>query len=504
MINQFRNKKSIAALSAVIIGLGSIASVQGSASAADAQLPRGDFPACTTAVTTYCITSVTFVERGVEKIGVWVPTGTAINDADATPTTKTYNTFSAVPYTGRWSYNGFPITTREHDGVYVSARPANDFTDSLMLSIEPAGIDSSVDKKVGRIKDAATNKVGTLDANMGIKVVFRLGELSPAVTIVVGDNTKLTRTLDGTTSVVTFEGTPTPVALTTSSSKECEDETSVAAAKPNQLYMFTAFSNGRDSFGVSGMSGDMVISSNGPCKLSTPTWNATNKTLDFTAASPHFAPGSTTPNVGFYRASISAVDAKLLFGIDAASVQSQSLLSASSVLEVEVIESATGATRTVSKNIAYKDSRFNVSVTGFTYSSPKIRMKTATPSSTPATATPTTAPNATATTAPASTDAPASTSAPVTQVVNTVAAPKSVKITATRGIVKATFAKVAGVSYSATAKKGKTAARFTCKSVKTTMTCTSKKIASGSWVLSVTPTKNGTKGTPAIKTIRVK
>jgi hypothetical protein len=399
-----------------------------------------------------------------------------------------------VPYTGRWSYNGFPITTREHDGVYVSARPANDFTDSLMLSIEPAGIDSSVDKKVGRIKDAATNKVGTLDANMGIKVVFRLGELSPAVTIVVGDNTKLTRTLDGTTSVVTFEGTPTPVALTTSSSKECEDETSVAAAKPNQLYMFTAFSNGRDSFGVSGMSGDMVISSNGPCKLSTPTWNATNKTLDFTAASPHFAPGSTTPNVGFYRASISAADAKLLFGIDAASVQSQSLLSASSVLEVEVIESATGATRTVSKNIAYKDSRFNVSVTGFTYSSPKIRMKTATPSSTPATATPTTAPNATATTAPASTDAPASTSAPVTQVVNTVAAPKSVKITATRGIVKATFAKVAGVSYSATAKKGKTAARFTCKSVKTTMTCTSKKIASGSWVLSVTPTKNGTKG----------
>jgi hypothetical protein len=89
MINQFRNKTGIAALSAVIIGLGSIASVQGSASAADAQLPRGDFPACTTAVTTYCITSVTFVERGVEKIGVWVPTGTAINDADATPTTKT-------------------------------------------------------------------------------------------------------------------------------------------------------------------------------------------------------------------------------------------------------------------------------------------------------------------------------------------------------------------------------------------------------------------------------
>jgi hypothetical protein len=449
-------------------------------------------------VTTYCITSVTFVERGVEKIGVWVPTGTAINDADATPTTKTYNTFSAVPYTGRWSYNGFPITTREHDGVYVSARPANDFTDSLMLSIEPAGIDSSVDKKVGRIKDAATNKVGTLDANMGIKVVFRLGELSPAVTIVVGDNTKLTRTLDGTTSVVTFEGTPTPVALTTSSSKECEDETSVAAAKPNQLYMFTAFSNGRDSFGVSGMSGDMVISSNGPCKLSTPTWNATNKTLDFTAASPHFAPGSTTPNVGFYRASISAADAKLLFGIDAASVQSQSLLSASSVLEVEVIESATGATRTVSKNIAYKDSRFNVSVTGFTYSSPKIRMKTATPSSTPATATPTTAPNATATTAPASTNAP------VSLVDNTVAAPKSVKITATRGIVKATFPKVTGVSYSATAKKGKTTARFTCKSVKTTMTCTSKKIASGTWVLSITPTNNGTKGTPAIKTFKVK
>ena len=490
MSPQFRKKTGLAAVSAVVIGLASIASSQGSASAADAQLPRGDFPACTTAVTTYCITSVTFVERGVEKVGVWVPSGTAVNDANAAPTTKTFNTFSAVPYTGRWSYNGFPITTREHDGVYVSARPANDFTDSLMLSIEPAGIDSSVDKKVGRIKDATTNKVGTLDANMGIKVVFRLGELSPAVTMVVGDNTKVTRTLEGTTSIVTFEGTPTPVALTASSSKECDDETSVAAAKPNQLYMFTAFSNGRDSFGVSGLSGDMVISSNGPCKLSTPTWNAANKTLDFTAASPHFAPGSTTPNVGFYRASISAADAKLLFGIDGASVQSQSLLSASSVLEVEVIESATGATKTVSKSITYKDSRFTVSVTGFTYSSPKIRMRTATPSSTPA--------------AESTTTAPATTSTPAALVDSAVAAPKSVKVIAARGIVKATFTKAPGVSYSATAKKGTTTARLTCRSINTTMTCTSKKLARGAWVLSVTPTKNGTKGTPSNKTVKVK
>ena len=502
MTSRFRNKTGLTALTAVMIGVASIASAQATVSAADAQLPRGDFPACTTAITTYCITSVTFVERGVEKIGVWVPTGTAVNDASAVPTTKTFTTFSAVPYTGRWSYDGFPITTREHDGVYVSARPANEFTDSLMLSIEPAGIDNSVEKKVGRIKDAATNKVGTLDVNMGIKVVFRLGDLSPAVTMVIGDNTKVTRTLDGTTPVVTFEGTPTPVALTASSSKECEDETSVAAAKPHQLYMFTAFSNGRDSFGVSGMSGNMVISSNGPCKLSTPTWNATDKTLDFTAASPHFAPDGTTPNVGFYRATIPAVDAKVLFGIDAASVQSQSLLSASSVLTVEVIESATGTSRTVSKNIAFKDSQFTVSVTGFTYSSPKIRMKTATPSSTTdSTTAPTTTPTTTAPPA-ATTETPTST---VATIVSTpmVAAPKSVKAKATRGIVKATFTKATGVSYAASAKKGKVTARFTCKTIKTTVTCTSKKLARGSWVMTVTPSKNGTKGTPARKTIKV-
>jgi hypothetical protein len=498
MTSRFRNKTGLTALTAVMIGVASIASAQGTVAAADAQLPRGDFPACTTAITTYCITSVTFVERGVEKVGVWVPTGTAVNDANAVPTTKTFNTFSAVPYTGRWSYDGFPVATREHDGVYVSARPANEFTDSLMLSIEPAGIDSSVDKKVGRIKDAATNKVGTLDVNMGIKVVFRLGDLSPALTMVIGDNSKVTRTLDGTTPVVTFEGTPTPVALTTSSSKECEDETSVAAAKPHQLYMFTAFLNGRDSFGVAGMSGNMVISSNGPCKLSTPTWNATDKTLDFTAASPHFAPDGTTPNVGFYRATIPAADAKLLFGIDAAAVQSQSLLSASSVLTVEVIESTTGTSRTVSKNIAFKDSQFIVSVTGFTYSSPKIRMKTATPSST------TDSMTAPMTTAPpvASTETPTST---VATIVSTpmVAAPKNVKAKAARGIVKATFTKATGVSYSASAKKGKVTARFTCKSIKTTVTCTSKKLARGSWVMTVTPSKNGTKGTPARKTIKV-
>ena len=488
------NRKKIAQFVSVCVGLASLLSLQGQASAADIQLPRGDFPTCTVSVTTYCITSVTFVEGGVENPGVWVPSGTAINDANGVPTTKTFTTFSAVSYTGRWTYNGFPITTRNHDGVYVHARPANEFSDSLMVSIEPAGIDNSIEKKVGRIKDAATNKVGTLDVSMGIKVVYRLGDLSPAVTMIVGENSKITRTLDGTTPVITFEGTPTPIALTSTSSKECEDETSIAAAKPHQLYLFTAFSNGRDPYGVAGMSGDMTISSNGPCKLSTPTWNAENKTMDFTAASPHFAPDGTTPNTGFYRANFSAADAKLLFGIDSASVQAQSLLSASSVLEVEVIESASGASRTVSKNIAFKDSRFTVSVTGFTYSSPKIRMKTAAPTTPASTDTSTSTP-ATTTTSPMATSTTGS--------AVVVPQPKNVKTQAARGVVKASFTKATGVSYSVTAKKGTTISRLSCKTAKTTVVCTSKKLARGSWTLSILPTKAGTKGSPLLKTVKV-
>lgn len=91
----------------MLVGSISLSSAQTSAAS---DLPAGDFPQCSDAVTTYCISEVTFLENGVEKPGVWVPSGSATNDANGVANTTAFTTFSSVNYPGRWSYNGFPLS----------------------------------------------------------------------------------------------------------------------------------------------------------------------------------------------------------------------------------------------------------------------------------------------------------------------------------------------------------------------------------------------------------
>ena len=234
-----------------------------------ARLPRADFPSCTTTQTTYCISSVTITDGGVARTAKWVANGSPTLDASGVANTKTFTTFgsSATNYTGRWTYDGFPVATREMDGIYVKVAPANEFTDTMQVSVEPAG--PSATGVVGRIKDPTTGRVASLPADMRVKVTVRLGELNPAVTMGVGTDMTVVRTLDGTVQVMSFEGNPVAVAQQNSSA-DCDSTTSVAVAKPNQLYAIVAFKNGRDPYGVDGLSGDMFITSNGVCKLTTP------------------------------------------------------------------------------------------------------------------------------------------------------------------------------------------------------------------------------------------
>jgi len=194
---------------------------------------------------------------------------------------------------------------------------------------------------------------------------------------------------------MTLQAYPTAIAQA-SSSTQCNDKVSVAVAKPNQLYAIVAFKNGRDPFGVDGLSGNLLISSNGTCKLSTPTWNSATNAMEFTASAPHFAPDGVTTNVGFYRATIPAADAKILFGISSLDVVQEStptttavaptvqsagvtrsdLSSASKVLEVEVTESADGTKASSSRNVSFDGAQFVISVTGFGYSSKNIKTST--------------------------------------------------------------------------------------------------------------------------------
>jgi hypothetical protein len=447
-----------------------------------ARLPRADFPACSTTQTTYCISEVVLTDGGVARAAKWVPTGTATVDATGTANTKTFTTFgsTATNYPGRWSYDGFPVTNREFDGVYVKVAPANEFTDTMSVNIEPAG--PSATGTVGRIKDSATGRVASLPADLKVKVTVRLGELNPAVTIAAGSDVSVIRTLDGTVQVMSFEGYPTAVAQAASTA-DCDSSTSVAAAKPNQLYAIVAFKNGRDPFGVDAMSGDMFITSNGTCKLTTPTWNETTKSMDFTSAAPHFAPDGTTVNTGFYRAIVPAADADLLFGLKSldavttptgavspAGVSAQGYISATKALTVEVRDTADGQV-TASRNVSFDGTRFVVTATGFTFSTKVLRMKMGLP------------PNA----------------------------PKKLsKITTTRSKNRVTvkFTKAgdntAYDAYIASAKaKSKTRIKLSCKTAGKVVTCTSRPLAKGSWSLAVTPVKDGMAAASSTSSVRI-
>jgi hypothetical protein len=369
--------------------------MQALGAADSARLPSGDFPQCSTTVVTYCISEVTFIVGGVSKSGSWVPNGSATRQTDGSAVANTFTTFgsAATNYTGRWSYDGFYTSGKLFDGLYVKVAPANEFTDTMRMSMEPAGPSST--GQVGRIKDVATNAVASLPSDIGVKVVVRLGQLNPGVTIFAGQDASVSSVLDGTVQVMTLQAYPTAIAQA-SSSTQCNDKVSVAVAKPNQLYAIVAFKNGRDPFGVDGLSGNLLISSNGTCKLSTPTWNSATNSMEFTASAPHFAPDGVTTNTGFYRATIPAADAKILFGISSLDVVKEStpttttvaptvqsagvtrsaLLSASKVLDVQVIESSDGTQATSSQNISFDGAQFVISVTGFGYSTKNIKATT--------------------------------------------------------------------------------------------------------------------------------
>jgi tellurite resistance-related uncharacterized protein len=377
------------------------------------------------------------------------------------------------------------------DGVYVKVAPANEFTDTMQVAVEPAG--PSATGVVGRVKDPATSRVTSLPADMKVKVTVRLGELNPAVTMAVGTDMNVTRVLDGTVQVMSFEGSPTAVAQQTSSA-DCDSTTSVAVAKPNQLFAIVAFKNGRDPYGVDGLSGDMFITSNGVCKLTTPVWNQTTMSMDFTAAAPHFAPDGTTVNTGFYRAVIPAADADLLFGlksldavaptttvpgtttttpsstttVSSAGVRSSGFISANKSLVVEVRDTG-GEQVTASRNVSFDGTRFVVTATGFTYSTKTLRMKMGTPSNAPR-------------------KIPRFTSSLKSRVL-TVTIPNA-------------DARTVYDTYVRSARSKKLVA-LRCRKKGKVVICVSAKLAGGSWNLAITPTKDGMAATSSKKVVRV-
>jgi len=384
--------RSLKKLIAAVLPLSLLGLVASQTTNAADILPRSNFPMCSDARNIYCIESVTFIEIAGEKPGVWYPTGSQVIDASGAPSAAVFPTFTATTavYPGRFSYEGFD-TAVGYDGVYVKVGPANEFTDSMMIAFEPAG--PGADGKVARVKDETTGYVRGLNPDTSMRVVIRLGALIPAITAAVSNTEEFAKSIanksvdDDGIPVITFQGAPVPVPIARSP-RDCADETGVAAAKPYQLYALVAFENSRDPFGIPGLSGDILISSNGACKLTTPTWSAETLSFSFTASAPHFAPDGTTVNRGFYRAFIPTTDAAMLFGLSNAK-------QAATGLDL-VFEETEGGAVSVEKRVAVQKAKTRkvidpktkkkvdevvraeqivISFTNFQFSSPKMTVR---------------------------------------------------------------------------------------------------------------------------------
>ena len=344
------------------LALGGIA---GPASAKNDRLPREDFPRCSDVRKSYCIESVTFLEPWGDIAGTWVDVSATVPDGFGAQITDVFST-SDTAYQGRWSYSGFSATTRGYDGVYVKVGPANQYTDIMSISIEPAGKNSA--GGVGRVITTTTSgdkAVQSLSLDSGVAVKVRLGNLSPGVTVAVADEAKVNRSLSGSTTVLDFSGYPVEVPLH-NSTKDCESEEGTSYAEVNQLMAVVAFTTGRDPFGVAGLSGDMLVSSNGVCQLSTPNWDPNALEMNFTTAAPHFS-STGEENRGFYRAFIPATDAAILYGITDPTV-------AKSDLKLE-IDSDIYGTNIAARAVSGSKKGIIISYTGFKFSAPTLTLK---------------------------------------------------------------------------------------------------------------------------------
>ena len=348
-------------------------------------VPKTSWPVCSTARTTYCVESVSITTAsGVVVPLTWVADGqilaasesATVSTDTATVTTDTTTVVApTIPTvaTGRslsgrwtslnWSTNG--LNSLGFGGLFVDAKTANEFVNHVFIDVLPTYTNAEKKVKLATQVDKPTYAVN-MDPDTYISVTVKTGEIRPGVIVGVGTNFTGDYSSANGLSTIRFAGSPVTVALA-GRSADCSGETGVAKANVRQFQAMLFINNeGQSAFGVEGTSGDMVVSSNGVCDLSTPVWNAENKEFAWTAAAPHFAADGVTPNMGFYKAVIPAADAKLLWGLD-------NVNDAVKALSVQVVTEGIGSTAAVA-SIGVKSGKIIIDVSGFGYSRPKLKI----------------------------------------------------------------------------------------------------------------------------------
>ena len=384
-------KSLIASTSAFALILSLLGAVLPAANAA-VNVPKSAWPVCSQTRTVFCVASisVTTVSGGTVAL-TWVPDGVALTPTDTstvtvdtstvtvdtstvtseTPTapivtTPTLSTGRAI--SGRWTsldWSAKGLDVLGYGGLYVEAKTANDFVNHLFINVLPT-IATTANKVNVATQPGNTSYPANLDADLSLNVTVKTGEVKPGVLVGVGTNFSGDYSTANGQSTIKFSGSPVMVPLAAKSA-DCSGETGVARALVRQFQAILFLnSDGQSAFGVDGLTGDMVVASNGVCDLSTPLWNAENKEFTFTAAAPHFAPDGTTLNYGFYRAVIPAADAKLLWGLENAN-------DAVKALNVQIITTVNEGNNLVS-TVGVRNGKIIVEISGFHYSRPKLKI----------------------------------------------------------------------------------------------------------------------------------
>lgn len=363
-----------------------LVSVVPSASAA-LNVPKSAWPVCSQSRTVYCVESVSVTTLAGRTIALsWVADGATLTPVDTSTVTTdsstvtTDTTTASTPIvtiptlaTGRavagrwtsadWSTEGLDLLG--YGGLYVEAKTANEFVNHVFMNVLPT-IASSANKINIANQSANSNYPANLDSDITIAVTVKTGEVQPGVVVGVGTNFTGDYSTANSQSTIRFSGSPVNVPLA-GSSADCSGETGVARAMVRQLQAVLFLNNeGQSAFGVDGVTGDMVVSSNGVCDLSTPVWNSELKEFTFTAAAPHFAPDGTTLNYGFYKAVIPAADAKLLWGLENAN-------DAVKALNVQIISTVNEGNNVIS-TVGVRNGKIIIDISGFHYSRPKLKI----------------------------------------------------------------------------------------------------------------------------------
>ena len=199
--------------------------------------------------------------------------------------------------------------------------------------------------------------------------------------------------------------------------------------------------------------------------------------LDLRVSAPHFKPDGKTLHRGIYEASIPVPTAKCLWGKN---------IDTTSKFKIEVLEAGADS-GDILQSISIDDKEVRIKASGFTFSSPTVRVSYLGQASELGSTT--------------NSQAPSSSSPIVTT--KAPAKPTGLVVSTSKRALTVSFKKVTNVSYNVVATKGTSKKTLRCTSTKTQVKCQLLNAAVGTWKVTVTPKKAGQSGTAVSKSVKI-